>query len=186
MNVGQINMNHELGQVIYDMVSKEDIKNIVEIGTWNGAGSTQCIYKSIKETNKKDYNVISLEANVDMFNIANSIDEYKTLPKFNLLLGRIIKKSEVIDLDSIPNNFFNIYSKQMHEKWLNEDLCNYDKVPNVLEKLPLNIDLLILDGGEFSTYAEFLKLKDRAAIIILDDINCIKGYNILKYIQFYK
>ena len=39
-----------------------------------------------------------------------------------------------------------------------------------------NIDLLILDGGEYGTNAEFNKLKDISKIIILDDTTTIKNY----------
>lgn len=38
-----------------------NIKNIVEIGTWNGCGSTQCIKQSILDFKKQDYLVYSLE-----------------------------------------------------------------------------------------------------------------------------
>jgi hypothetical protein len=46
--------------------------------------------------------------------------------------------------------------------------------PNVLSQIPKQIDLLILDGGEFSTYAEWVTLKDRSKIIMLDDTNVLK------------
>ena len=34
--------------------------------------------------------------------------------------------------------------------------------------------MLILDGGEYSTYPEFKKLKDRTTIFVLDDTNTLK------------
>ena len=51
--------------------------------------------------------------------------------------------------------------------------CNSD------ELAPLNE----LDGGEFTTYDEFILLKDRFKTIIIDDINTQKGpliHNFLK------
>ncbi len=41
--------------------------------------------------------------------------------------------------------------------------------------MPSKIDLLILDGGEFSTLGEFNKLKDISTYFILDDTNTIKN-----------
>jgi len=46
--------------------------------------------------------------------------------------------------------------------------------PNILPQIPDQIDLLILDGGEFSTYAEWVVLKDRSKIIMLDDTKVLK------------
>lgn len=43
------------------------------------------------------------------------------------------------------------------------------KAPNVLEYLPQKIDFLILDGGEFTSYYEYLILKNRSKYIFLDD-----------------
>jgi hypothetical protein len=47
--------------------------------------------------------------------------------------------------------------------------------PNVIEILPNFIDLLLLDGGEFSTYSEFKALEDRLiGWVLLDDTNTRK------------
>jgi hypothetical protein len=181
--IGQISINSEIGKDIYNYVSMAEIINIVEIGTWNGYGSTQCIYKSIVENKKQNYNVFTIESSIEMFNIANNINEYRVLNNFNLILGRIIEKEDVVDLNCLPEKYFSVFSKEIQKKWLIDDLKNYEKVPNVLEKLPSKIDLLILDGGEFSTYKEFISLKDRSDIIILDDVNCIKCFHILEYIK---
>ena len=55
---GQINLNDEAGSYIFNICKREDVQTIVEIGTWNGRGSTLCIYEAIKNTEKK---LISLE-----------------------------------------------------------------------------------------------------------------------------
>ena len=58
--------------------------------------------------------------------------------------------------------------------WFNEDISNLIATPNVINFIPEEIDFLLLDGGEFSTYPEWLKLKDRSKIIALDDTNTTK------------
>jgi hypothetical protein len=171
---GQINLDSKLGKIIFNIVKDVDIKNIVEIGTWNGYGSTQCIKQSIIDNNKKDYLVYSLEINESMYNIAKINHD---LPNFHLLLGRIISE---MDLNWFNwNEYFNSndgyydggFSKR---KWLEEDIQNMRKVENVLQLIPENIDLLILDGGEFSTYPEYIKIGNRSKVIILDDTNVFK------------
>lgn len=53
---------------------------------------------------------------------------------------------------------------------------NLQESPNCLEKIPLQIDLLILDGGEFTSYSEFKILKSRCkGFIILDDVKSRKN-----------
>ena len=47
----------------------------------------------------------------------------------------------------------------------------------------INIDLLILDGGEYCSYGEFNKLKDIVDFIILDDTNTIKNYKTAEIIR---
>ena len=174
--VGQINRGSRLGEIIYDMCKQDDVKTIVEIGTWNGMGSTKCIYDAIIESGKTDYLVYSLECSEEYYNLA--VSSLPPLDNFNLLLGRVIDADEVVDIDSCEDRFFTEYGKDIQKRWLAEDVSNYNKVENVIGILPEKIDLLILDGGEFSSFAEFNRLKDRTKYFILDDINPIKNFKV--------
>lgn len=42
-----------MGEQIFELAKLEDVKIIFEVGTWNGLGSTKCIYDAIISTNKK-------------------------------------------------------------------------------------------------------------------------------------
>ena len=64
-----------------------------------------------------------------------------------------------------------------------EDLENCKNVPNVLNIIPDQIDLLILDGGEFSSLSEYQKLKERTTYFILDDTNSIKNNEVANIIR---
>lgn len=172
--VGQINLNSKLGGIIYNLVKELDVKNIVEIGTWNGFGSTQCIKQAIIDSKKDDYLVYSLEVNKNMYNIAKANHE---LPNFNIVLGSIIDESDFnwFDWDLFFNGEDGYYEGSKSKMvWLNEDIKNIKNVPNVLDLIPSKIDLLILDGGEFSTYPEYIKIGERAKILILDDTREMK------------
>tara|TARA_R110000868_G_scaffold5669_3_gene33484 strand:+ start:2195 stop:2815 length:621 start_codon:yes stop_codon:yes gene_type:complete len=173
---GQINRGSKLGDIIYKMCNQDDIKTIVEIGTWNGMGSTKCIYDSIIENNKKDYLVYSLESNQEFHNLA--INNLPPLVNFNLVLGKILEACDTINLDLYNDIFFQECSRDLQKSWLIKDIDNYNKVKNVIDIIPRVVDLLILDGGEFSSLAEFNKLKDRTTYFILDDINTIKNFEI--------
>jgi hypothetical protein len=182
--VGQVNRGSKLGEIIYNLCLQDDVKNIVEIGTWNGMGSTKCIYDAISEK-KGEYLVYSLECNTEFHNIA--LINYKNLPKlnnFNMILGTIISPEENKDpINNYDDIFFNQYSRDIQNSWYIQDLENCKKVPNVLSIIPDSIDLLILDGGEFSSLSEYQKLKDRVKYLILDDTNMIKNYEVSNIIR---
>ena len=75
---GQINRGSSLGEIIYNICLQVDVKTIVEIGTWNGMGSTKCIYDAIS-IKSGDYLVYTLECNEKFYN--SCIENYKALPK---------------------------------------------------------------------------------------------------------
>ena len=164
--------NSERGNSLKEIIEKYGCKNIVEIGTWKGLGSTICIINSLLE----DSNFISIESNKDFYNIAvNNLKEHSS--KVSLLYGKIVEESDINDFVSTLN------LDPTKKGWLNEDLINISRCENILHKLPDNIDFLLLDGGEFSTYSEWNILKKRTKIVALDDIREIKTnkiYNELK------
>ena len=156
---GQITLNEEAGKTLLEIAGLSDVKCVVEIGTWNGDGSTRCILKGIE--NKNDAEFITIESDKKMYEDAAS-----RLPKnITSLYGSIIKLEELDESNLTPEE----------KNWLAGDLRNYNECPNVLSRIPKEIDLLVLDGGEFSTRAEFLKLKDRCRYIFLDDTRLRKN-----------
>jgi hypothetical protein len=181
MIYGQILIDSCVGNLIYELVKREDIKNIVEIGTWYGMGTTYCIRKSILDSNKKDFLVYSLESNVNMWKLAIENNQ-PSIENFNLLLGTIITKDDILDFNSIDKKHFINLPKDEKFKWYLEEITNCEITPNHFEILPEKIDLLILDGGEFSTYGEFMKLKNRFGYLIVDDTREIKGDKIREFI----
>jgi hypothetical protein len=74
-------------------------------------------------------------------------------------------------------------STQLREEeieWFESDKQNMSTTQNVLCLLPQQIDVLLLDGGEFSSYSEYLFLKDRGVRwLILDDVNVRKNRRVL-------
>lgn len=160
---GQMIENSERGRILMETLVEIKPKHIVEIGTWMGLGSTKRIIDSMED----DANFISIESNYNFYMIAkNNLSNF--LNKVNLLYGTIVTDKEVNQFVSDKN------LTEEQKKWLSEDLENISKCENVLEKIPSNIDFLLLDGGEFSTYAEWNKLKKRTKVVALDDIRELK------------
>jgi len=176
-NAGQINLDSTLGNIIHSLASIENVKTIVEIGTWNGLGSTMCVIKAILDKGKQ---FISIELYPAMYQhaVANLALYHKYV---RLLNGSIVTIDDIspADLDmirrAIASNEGPAEINIEHAKqWFNSDLQKLKEAKNVLCEIPSQIDLLILDGGEYTTYAEWLKLRDRTRIFVLDDTNLFK------------
>jgi hypothetical protein len=122
---GQINRGSSLGEIIYNICLQADVNTIVEIGTWNGMGSTKCIYDAVS-IKFGDYLVYTLECNEKFYN--SCIENYKALPKlknFKFILGTIIEPDENINpLSNFDEKFFNQYSRLIQSGWRNEDVEN--------------------------------------------------------------
>ena len=174
---GQINRGSTLGELIYNLAKRDDIYNIVEIGTWNGMGSTQCVAQAIEGTQKR---FITIEMYDDMAKLArNNLSRYRS--NITLLHGTIIDKDDLkwLDLEMLEDMVKRgTAPPEVHiehaRQWLKKDLYQIEKSQNVLDLLPATIDMLILDGGEYSTYPEYLKLKDRTRVFVLDDTKLLK------------
>lgn len=168
-NEGQINMNSSIGQLLYNIAADTTNKTFLEIGTWNGLGSTRCFIEGFKNRTD-DYVFYSLECNEEKHLFAKNI--YKNMSNVHIL-------NEVI-LQDIPDNICDIFpvlrNNEMYQEWNKIDFQNMRDKPLFLNRpdIPKIFDVLFLDGGEFTTWFEYEKLKDRCRKIILDDVNSFK------------
>lgn len=175
-----------LGQICNDLFSNE-IRNIaknpkyttfLEIGTWNGLGSTKQFIEELR--NRTDnYSFYSLECNKDKWKDAKEL--YKSDPKVYIL-------NEVI-FDKTPDKLYDIFpqlkTNALFKKWNEVDVLNMQCCNVFLERqnIPNVFDVILLDGGEFTTYFEFQLLKDRCRLLLLDDIKVDKCKKIVEEIR---
>jgi hypothetical protein len=170
---GQITRGTPLGDWIYETVKNPNIIDIVEIGTGSGLGSTKCIYDAIIDSGKNDYLVYTIELNKDHYELAKK--NITSIPNFHILNGYITTK--MIDYNRFGGEFFKKFNHTQCQSWSERDISDFAKCENVLYQLPKRIDLLILDGGVFTSYDEFCLLKDRSIYIVLDDTADIKNFD---------
>ena len=166
---GQINIDESAGKLIHDISLCENIKNILEIGTWNGMGSTQCIIKALKKRNQA-VNFTSIELYPEMYKqaVSNLKDDLRYV---NILNGSIVSEADLGWFDVSQINF----SQDLHAQlYYHKDIEYIKTSKNVLQEVQDEIDFLILDGGEYSTYPEWQKLRNKTSIVFLDDTNILK------------
>ena len=169
MNIGQVTLNDQLGQLLYSYASRDTIRSILEIGTWNGRGSTRCIVEGLKRRTTPCV-FYSLECNADKCNDAREL--YKDMSNVHIL-NEVLLTKQPADIETI---FPELAESAQFKYWNSVDFDNMADKPLFLERteLPAMFDLLLLDGGEFTTWYEYLQLKDRCKIIALDDTRVAK------------
>ena len=177
---GLIRRDTESGKLIEKVIIENSLINILDIGTWNGLGSTKALIEILQENFEK-YSLVSIETDKIFYQQALKNLQNVTNPSIQLLLGRLIEiedlpKSSEIDFEAaglIPENV----------EWLIQDIRRYKKVENIFDKLPAKFDFVLFDGGEFSNYSEFLKLYKTTKYFGLDDTNTYKQFEVIKYIE---
>lgn len=167
---GQINIETNLGKIISYLASSECYKNYLEIGTWKGGGSTKCFADEILKRN--DVKFISLESNKNMFDEALKLWNHKISDNFMILHGRIVEPEDLCTEEEIIKE--KDFSVQWID-WLKQDLNSLKTCKNIVDILPSVLDVVLLDGGEFSSYSEFKILSEKTNIFILDDTNVLKN-----------
>ena len=168
---GQINMDTTFGKNIYNICKQNDIMNIIEVGTWNGQGSTVCVMNAI--INKPNSTLYSLESCQDKYNDALHFwKNYDTKNKLQMLKGvlhqNILTRKEIQECGG-----------EVVEEWYIQESNNIVKSNIINLDCINNVDVIILDGGEYSTLNDFNTLMQKTpSFIILDDVNSFKCKNI--------
>lgn len=176
-NQGQI-CNDTVSKIIEQYAADESYKTFLEIGTWNGMGSTRAFANGFKKRTD-DYVFYSLECNKDKHEFAKKL--YADNDKINLL-NEVIWNEE-------PSDFYKVFpqckTNEIYKHWNEVDIVNMKKCEIFLNRpnLPQVFDVVLLDGGEFTTYFEFQKLKNRCKILMLDDVNTDKCKLIIEEIR---
>jgi hypothetical protein len=149
--------------------SIDEVINIVEIGCWNGKGSSRRIIEGSKLSSKYlDKKIVGLEANIEMYKQARR--NLRRFQNYSVVWGSIVSFNQLDDQDLNPQEV----------EWFKHDIISLKHCPNVISEIPEKIDLLILDGGEFSTYSEFKVLYSRVeGWIVLDDTLVRKNRKVL-------
>jgi hypothetical protein len=160
MNTGQIKLHQSIGLWAQKYAEDKRFSRYLEIGTWNGGGSTVCFGAgfSTRDDNPK---LISLETNLARVTEAKSL--WKNISHVEIIHSRILDDDEIPTFE-IANK---IHSNIVYD-WHKDDIENF-KSSSYFDIHTYNPEVVMLDGGEYMTYFEYLKLKDSALVFLLDD-----------------
>ncbi len=170
INSGQVKLQQKLGKFAKSYAEDNRFTRYMEIGTWNGRGSTVCFAAGL--VGRTNATLVSLETNAIKIKEATSL--WNDNPKIKILHARIFTDDEIPTFEVI---------KPIHnyvtESWHKEDIDNCISA-SYFDVKEYNPEVVMLDGGEYMTYFEYLILKDIAKVFLLDDTYVSKCNRIVK------
>ena len=170
---GQITPGTGAGQLIIRTLWTNPIATVIDIGTWNGLGNTACCLIGLQ--GKVDVRFLSFESNREKNQIAlvNCAPLMAAVPGAELIWGSLIRPEELEAVSIIE--LFPDLAKPECVEWHTVDIANMRQAPYVLDRLPPSLDFVLFDGGEFTTYFEFQRIRERCKMFIaLDDVHSAK------------
>ena len=191
-NVGQVLDDHTLmSKWIRMLATDPNNKTFLEIGTWNGLGSTRIFVTLLELRNEIgklrqvsmlpdakeyfDYTFYSLECNkLKSRTAAAYYSPFKNVHMLNEVL-----------FNELPSNFDEIFPEGRHDYRNKIDLENMAKCKLFLDRdnLPDIFDVVLLDGGVYTTYFDYQILKNKCNYLLLDDTGIAKNNKIVEIIK---
>ncbi|WP_414623496.1 glycosyltransferase [Calothrix sp. CCY 0018] len=178
--------NDSFYYAIQQIVSKENIKNVLEIGSSSGGGSTEAFVTGLRE-NAHSPKLFCMEVSKTRFaELAkryNNDDFVKCYNVSSISLEAFPNKKEVIDFYNNTQSNLKLYPLEQVLGWLEQDIeyiinsgVTNDGIKKIKRENNIELfDLVLIDGSEFTGIAELDQVYG-AKFICLDDINTFKNY----------
>lgn len=177
----EIHLNEPFGQNIYNIIREFDLRKNLEIGSWDGDGSTRCFVEAMRTlTGPKKLECIEIIP-----------EKYKILcDRFPDDFIQCINQSSISYDDLVYKEFDQIwyspfnktrkqYTYDMVKSWFDRDIETIKQSSSYITSDTTEYDSVLIDGGEFTGYSEYLLLKDKVKIFFLDDVHqAFKCYRI--------
>ena len=178
--IGQIMLDKLLGRCIQKYAENEEYKTFLEVGTWNGLGTTKVVVDSLrKRKDQGDYVFYSLECNSEKSETARKF--YTGVENVHILNEVLAAPSEEEIAGVFPETRYN----GVFTEWNNVDNANIYRSRKFMERpnLPDTFDVVVLDGGEFTTYFDYQAIKERCKVLLLDDTLSTKCKKIVEMLH---
>lgn len=178
----EIHLNEEMGYNMYQTIIKYDLKNNLEIGSWDGEGSTNCFVEAMKLLSG-ERKLQCIEVNQEKFAVLQA--RYINIPFVSCFNGTSVAYDTLLykSFDEIWNSSFNMlktkYEKDVVRGWFERDI---ESIKNAIPfTYASQYDSVLIDGSEFTGYSDFKQIEDRTKFLFLDDV-----HNAFKCNQIYQ
>jgi hypothetical protein len=180
----EIHLNEEFGKSINQTILKYELRQNLEIGSWDGTGSTKCFVDAMKQLEGELF-LACMEILPERIEILKTT--YKDLNFVHPINNSSISYSELVykNFDHLWNSIYNkipkkLYDYQLVKFWYDRDVELLKSIKQgSISNLNKRWDSVLIDGGEFFGYSEYLLLKDNTKVFFLDDVhNAFKCYQV--------
>ncbi|MBE0476555.1 MAG: hypothetical protein IBX62_05605 [Coriobacteriia bacterium] len=181
---GQIERGHDFGDALYEVASRPEVRKCLEVGTLHGDGSTWVVAQALARSSGLLHSIELKE------------DNYRKAVEFYSGKGMPVELHHGLSLTVADYDGWDEYWAQVagtrqerlepgsYREWFDEEmeLARGAERVDVVRDLAARegwFDLVVLDGGEFASNAEFRVLQPHIrGWVFMDDTNrgrCIKN-----------
>jgi len=176
--MGHINTDNKFGFLLTKLGADAQFTTYLEVGTWNGQGSTRCLMYGIQNNPNPKVKLYSLEANLEMYQKAISFWG-KGRPQLELLYGTLHKTiMPLSDVESNPMFYKYLASGDKYKQWHHEEQVSVFS-SDIIVIPETQIDVVVIDGGEYSADGDWEVLQTKnPKVVCLDDCQVVKAYHL--------
>ena len=172
---GQHNEHTSFGRALEKIAGRPGVETVVEVGTWDGQGTTLQVAKGLASAPHKANppRLVTVEADPAFFEKATLFwSRQASIPEhvhIDVALGRISTRfARWIDVKAHPG-----FDDRMKE-WYETESALYHGSSPVPVSPPL--DMVVLDGGEYTTTGDWEVLEQaRPKFVAVNNANLFKG-----------
>lgn len=186
--MGEITTKDAFGAAIARVVRARGYRFNLELGSWDGTGSTTCFVDGMRDTPGEKL-LQCVEIDRDRFKtLESNVSLYPWVKPYNM--STIGKKNFIPkSFDEVWNSPHNNnrlgrqeFSRELVETWYNADLPRLGENGFLTSPYVLPFyDAVLIDGSEFTGYSEFALLREKTKCFFLDDVfhayKCAQVYN---------
>jgi hypothetical protein len=170
ITTGQITIDSPLGKFLNEQA--KSAHTILEVGTGSGLGSTQCFVEGME----KNAVLYTIEGDRDQFIVAEEnlnplVEKGRRIVLYYGILHRMILPYSHPHDSPVIREMYNAETRMVISAPVVDPIIN-------------TIDLLFLDGGEWTSIGDFLLLWSKATVIVIDDCNPEKAVKNVAALHF--
>jgi hypothetical protein len=169
----EITRNDAFGQAIIRTIREQGFEHVLEIGAWDGLGSTQVLIEALSHA--QDPKLVCLEANATRY--VQLVQNVRDYPCIKPVFGSSITLASLTpttfeEVWNSPHNHLRFAEELVRSWWVETAAFLEDAREGFLEHLDdVQFDAVLVDGCEFAGFDDYRLVKPHARCLILDDVH---------------
>lgn len=165
----EITLADEFGRAIANTVRVCGVRTVVEIGSWDGTGSTTVLMHALDSV--PGHHLTCVEANPDrhaaLVRLTSSRSWVTTVCSRSVSTASVTPAQFTDVWQSPHNRLRHRYSEDQVREWWNDQPLGKGYLDGLTDE---TWDAALIDGCEFSGWDDYRLLRDRVCVLMLDDV----------------